>query len=290
MAMKRLIPILFLATAIIFSSCTSVNKSEEPNKPKGMLYIIGGGDRDDEMVQEMIDISGTKDGKYIIVLPMASSEPDTSAYYATKQFLKLGATNIKTFNFIKGGSIPQWRIDSMVNAGMIYICGGDQSVFMDVVLNTPIYTAIHDAFNKGSMIAGTSAGAAVMSKKMITGNQLRYPKAERYANIVTNNIEVREGLGLLQGAIIDQHFIKRARLNRLVSVCIENPNELCVGIDESTAILVKGDSAKVCGISQVVVLDALNANVGLSDTLLKAHNISLSVYIEGEAFCINRNK
>ena len=190
--MKRIIPILFLICAIILSSCTPSNKPDDSNKAKGMLYIIGGGERDDEMVQEMIDISGTKNGKYIVVLPMASSEPDTSAYYATKQFLKLGANDIKTFNFIKGGAIPQSRIDSMVNAGMIYICGGDQSVFMDVVLNTPIYTSIHEAYNKGAMIAGTSAGAAVMSKKMITGNQLRYPKAERYSNIVTKNIEIKE--------------------------------------------------------------------------------------------------
>lgn len=287
--MKKPASLSLIFIALIICACSYPNKTENfANKPKGLLYIIGGGEKDDEMVQQMIDISGAKTGKYIIVLPMASSEPDSASYYAHKQFLKLGATNIKTFNFTKGGNIPQSRIDSMINAGMIYICGGDQSVFMDVVLNTPIYTAIHDAYNKGAMIAGTSAGAAVMSKKMITGNQIRYPKAERYSTIVTNNIEVKEGLGLLQDAIIDQHFIVRARLNRLVSVCIENPKELCVGIDESTAILVKGDSATVCGVSQVLVLDGQNAEVGVTDTLLKAQNIKLNVLLKGEKFRINK--
>jgi cyanophycinase len=287
--MKKLFSLTLMIIALIVSSCKSPNKTENiANKPKGILYIIGGGDKDDEMVQQMIDISGAKNGKYIIVLPMASSEPDSASYYAHKQFLKLGATNIKTFNFTKGGNIHQSRIDSMVNSGMIYICGGDQSVFMNVVLNTPIYTAIHDAYYKGAMIAGTSAGAAVMSKKMITGNQIRYPKAERYSTIVTKNIEVTEGLGLLQDAIIDQHFIKRARLNRLVSVCIENPQELCIGIDESTAILVKGDSATVCGESQVIVLNGQNAEVGVLDTLLKANNIKLDILLKGEKFRINK--
>jgi len=288
--MKSKIFLILILIALIVSACI-FNKTEDVTKSsKGMLYIIGGGDRDDEMVQQMIDLSGVKNEKYIIVLPMASSEPDTASYYATKQFLKLGATNIKTFNFIKGVETPQSRIDSMVNAGMIYICGGDQSVFMDAVLNTPVYTAIHEAYNKGAMIAGTSAGAAVMSKKMITGNQLRYPKAERYSTIVTKNIEITEGLGLLQDAIIDQHFIKRARLNRLISVCIENPQELCIGIDESTAILVKGDSAIVCGSSQGIVLDAQKAEIGAADTLFSAKNLKMSVLLKGEKFRINKNK
>ena len=273
---------LFMALLVLISC------NPNPNEviPKGKLYIVGGGEFTPEMVQQMVDLSGTMSGKYIVLLPMASSEPDTSAINQINEFKGKGATNLSYFNFKKGGSIPQSRIDSIANAGMVFITGGDQSVFMDVVLNTPIYKAIHDAYNNGAIIAGTSAGAAVMSKKMITGNQLKYPKAERYGTIVPNNIEVTEGLGMLQNAIIDQHFIKRARLNRLVSVCIENPMELCIGIDESTAILVEGDKATVYGASQVLTIDASQGQVSKADTLLKANNLKVNIYTKGDSFSL----
>jgi cyanophycinase len=287
--MKKFHFLFLLALVIVIVSCVNIrNQNADSITSKGKLYIIGGGEESIEMVKQLVDLSGVKVGKYIIVLPMASSQPDTAAFSTMKMFIDNGGNNITYFNFKKGANIPQSKIDSIANAGMIFISGGDQSVFMDVVLNTTIYKAIHDAYSKGAVIAGTSAGAAVMSKIMITGNQIKYPKAEKYGSIVTKNIEVKEGLGMLDGAIIDQHFIKRARLNRLVSVCIENPSKLCIGIDESTAILVSGDSAKVYGASQVLVLDALTANIGVADTLLKARNIKMTIYTKGDSFLINR--
>jgi cyanophycinase len=288
--MKKNVLVFLLAITFLLNTFCGNNQkiASDLIKPKGKLYIIGGGEHPKEMLKQLVDLSGVKAGKYIIILPMASSEPDSSAIDQIKEFKENGINNITYFNFKKGEKVLQSRIDSIANAGMIYITGGDQSVFMDVVLNTPIYKAIHEAYIKGTVIAGSSAGAAVMSKKMITGNQLKYPKAERYGTIVIKNIEVKEGLGLLDMAIIDQHFIKRARLNRLVSVCIENPKELCIGIDESTAILVIGDSAKVCGISQVLVLDALHAQLSAADTLLKAKNINMNIFSNGDSFSLKR--
>ncbi len=66
-----------------------------------------------------------------------------------------------------------------------------------------------------------------------------------YRSIEANNDEISRGLGLLEHAIIDQHFIKRMRMNHLIAAAIENPEELLIGIDESTAILVDGDVAHV---------------------------------------------
>ena len=157
---------------------------------------------------------------------------------------------------------------------------------MDIVSGTPIFNAIHTAYQNGAVIAGTSAGAAVQSKKMITGNQLLQPEMVGYKTIQPNNIEVAEGLGLIETAIIDQHFIWRERLNRLIAVCIENPKELAIGIDESTAILIKGNTAKVYGLSQVLVLNALNAKTSTADSLLGAQNIRMDIYLPGESFSI----
>jgi cyanophycinase len=270
---------------ITFLSISCGNQTNE-TAPKGQLYIIGGGKRPPEMVKQLIALSGVEQGKYIIVLPMSSSEPDTAAYWAMKQFKDQGVTNITYFNFKKGEPADQSKLDSLENAGMIYIAGGDQSLFMGVVKETPTYTAIHNAYSKGTVIAGTSAGAAVMSRKMITGNQLKHPEMNGYKTIQPRNIEIAEGLGLVTTAIIDQHFIWRERMNRLISVSIENPNELAIGIDESTAILVKGDSATVFGISQVVVLNATKASTAAADSLLGAAGIKLNVYLPGQRFSL----
>ncbi len=282
--MNKTLIVLSLSTLMLVS--TSCSNSTDSSNPKGLLYIIGGGKRPPEMVSQLIALSGAERGNYIVVLPQASSEPDTSAFWAMKQFTDKGVTNITFFNFKKGETVQQSTLDSLENAGMIYIAGGDQSLFMGIVLNTPIYNAIHNAYKKGAVIAGTSAGAAVMSKKMITGNQIKHPKMEGYKTIQQGNVEISEGLGLVTTAIFDQHFIWRERMNRLISVNIENPNELAIGIDESTAILVNGDSATVYGVSQVVVLNAANANTVAANSLLGANGIELNVYLPGQKFLL----
>jgi cyanophycinase len=184
---------------------------------------------------------------------MASSEPDTSGWYARKQFVDQGIREVIVMNIDNPDNCPESRIDSIRKAAMIYISGGDQSKFMDIVLNTTVHHAIHDAYNNGALIAGTSAGAAVMSKKMITGNEFKHPEyTGDFRTIEAENIEIREGLGLIENAIVDQHFVWRMRMNRLISVALENPGEHCFGIDESTALVVDGNTISVYGESQVI--------------------------------------
>jgi len=75
-------------------------------------------------------------------------------------------------------------------------------------------------------------------------------------------------------------------MNRLISVSIENPNELAIGIDESTAILVDGNKATVYGIGQVLVLNAKRANISSNDSLLGAENIKMNLYLPGQGFSL----
>lgn len=124
---------------------------------------------------------------------------------------------------------------------------------------------------------------------MITGNELKYPNnGGNFITMEAGNIEIREGLGMLENVIIDQHFIKRKRLNRLVSVCMENPENMCVGIDESTAILVDGNTATVYGNNQVVVLRHFRSETKVQKGLLGARNLRLDVYLPGEYFRIKK--
>ena len=244
--MNRISIVTILTVALFFTCCTPKPDHE---KITGKLFIIGGGDRTDAMMNELVDLSGIRNNGYIYILPMASSVPDSSILWAKEDFNNTGIKKISGYNFLPGVIPPKEKLDSLQNAKLIYICGGDQSRFMSVVLNSPVMDALHFAYKNGAVIAGTSAGAAVMSKKMITGNQIKHTDTETgFVTIESDNLEITQGLGFLTDVIIDQHFIKRQRLNRLVSAAIENPDELCVGIDESTAIIVDGDNATVTGI------------------------------------------
>jgi cyanophycinase len=141
------------------------------------------------------------------------------------------------------------------------------------------------------VIAGTSAGAGVMSKKMITGNELRYPQYnETFKCIEGGNIEYADGLGLLKTAIIDQHFLKRSRYNRLITSVLENPDLPGIGIDESTAILVSGNNAEVVGDSQVIVFRNKSKSTKRQGNKMGANKIQLEIYLPGEKFSISKSK
>jgi cyanophycinase len=269
---------------IIISLLYCVNNGDGENV-KGKLFIIGGGDRTDAMMNELVDLAGIRTEGYAYILPMASSVPDSSILWTKEDFIVTGIRNISGYNFLSGLTPPRAQLDSLRNAKLVYICGGDQSRFMSVVLNSPVMDAIIHAYTNGAVIAGTSAGAAVMSKKMITGNQKKHSDSEAgFVTIESDNIEITEGLGFLTDVIIDQHFIKRQRLNRLVAASIENPDQLCVGIDESTAIIVDGNYATVTGISQVVVIKNRDKIKNVKDGRLGTGGLQLSVYLPGDKF------
>jgi len=270
-------------TLLLIASLSIEAWSQE--KHKGRLFIIGGGNKTEALMKELVTLAGIGGSGYAYILPMASATPDSAIIWTKEDFIGSGANKVTGYNFQKGVSMPKSKLDSLRNAKLIFISGGDQARFMSVVLNSPVFEAIHQAYENGSVIAGTSAGAAVMSKKMITGNQLKHPDTETgFVTIESDNVEIKEGLGFLKDVIIDQHFVKRQRLNRLVAASIENPEQLCVGIDESTAIIVDGDNATVTGISQVVVIKNTKGQKIISNGKLGTEGLLLSVYLPGQKF------
>jgi cyanophycinase len=280
--MKKITILTILVVTIIFPCCSPKQGQGEPT---GKLFIIGGGNRTDAMMNELVDLAGLRKDGYVYILPMASSLPDSSIIWAKEDFEVTGIKKVFGYNFLPGVTPPKAQLDSLLNAKLIYISGGDQARFMSVVINGPIMDAVHEAYKNGSIIAGTSAGAAVMSKKMITGNQKKHSAPDAgFVTIESDNVEITQGLGFLTDVIIDQHFIKRQRLNRLIAVSIENPDELCVAMDESTAIIVDGDYATVTGISQVIVIKNTGKIKKIKNGLLGTEGLQLSVYLPGQKF------
>lgn len=253
----------------------------------GKLFIIGGGSRPSAMVSRLIKESGLDKGGYAVVLPMSSAEQDSSVYYASQPFLAQGIEHIYGVYFTTPEGATQSKADSVRNARLIYITGGDQVRFMKIIGNTVVEKAIVDACRAGATVAGTSAGAAVMSKTMITGNQLKHAEyTPTFEVIESNNIETSRGLGLLDRVMIDQHFVVRSRHNRLITAVIEFDNVIAVGIDESTAILVKKGEAEVIGESQVIVITKPHPGKTSVHDKLGAKGLRMDVYLEGEKFGI----
>ena len=271
---KYLIFLVFLAFNFTFSQ-----------NSKGKLFIIGGGSRPDFLVDRMIKEAGLKSGETVAIFPHASEEQDSSFYYAKQQFEK---RNLKALDcaFKKDEKLSPSKLDSLKTAKLIYIGGGDQVRFMEIINSNPeVKNLLKSAYQNGKMIAGTSAGAAVMSEVMITGNQLKYKDYENtFDNIEIKNVETKQGLGFIKTAVIDQHFVVRSRYNRLLSLIIENPTYKGIGIDEGTAILVKNGSAEVVGRAQVIVFKNPKQSKKLNGDKLGAKGITLDIYLNGEKF------
>lgn len=256
--------------------------------PKGKLFIIGGGDRSDDLMKQVLSVAELSKKDYIVVLPMSSEEPDSSFIFFKTQMVKLTSNPIVMLNFNKETAQNKVLTDSLQKAKLIFISGGDQVRFMNVVQNTPIKTAIQKAYENGSTISGTSAGAAVMSEKMITGNQkLQKEYSGTFDNIRYDNLETSEGLGLLKTAIIDQHFLKRNRYNRLLSALVEFPTLTGIGIDEATAIIVRNNQIEVAGESEVIVVrNPKGILKAKHNNLISIESLQMSIYTAGQKFNI----
>ncbi|MBI3296926.1 MAG: cyanophycinase [Elusimicrobia bacterium] len=133
-------------------------------------------------------------------------------------------------------------------ATAVFFGGGDQSRIMDVLADAPLAEALRGRYRAGIPFGGTSAGTAIMSPVMITGEgEPESLDAARYGT--------RGGLGLLPGAILDQHFLKRQRANRLLALILAGKSELGLGIDEGAALAVEdGRRARVFGGSVLAVV------------------------------------
>lgn len=279
--------LLIIVSVFSLASCklSDNTEKEQDNEIKGSLFIIGGGSRPDHLVNRMIDEANLRNEGYAVILPMSSSVADSAIIWASEQFYRNRIENVTGFNFLPGGDRPLHWIDSIKNASLIYISGGDQNRFMAIAGENEIEEAIHHAYKNGAVIAGTSAGAAVMSELMITGDELRYPDyTSTFRTIESDNIKIGRGLGLVNTAIIDQHFVYRSRHNRLFTAVIEYPDQMGIGIDESTALLIKGNEAEVVGESQVMVFKNPDNSYKEKNIKLGALNLQVDIYLPGEKF------
>ena len=281
MYMKKLL--LFLSIILI----AFTDQGCFAQSSKGHLVIIGGGKRHDYIMQKIVELAGGKDAR-MIVIPNASSEPLETAQRQSKELNERGVASSDYLIFTKETADADSNLKKLEGVTGIFFSGGDQSNLTRDMLGTKLLEKIYEIYNNGGVISGTSAGAAVMSEVMITGNELiNDDSSNAFISILKDNIEVVQGFGFIKSAIVDQHFIKRKRHNRLISLVIENPQLPGIAIDEATSIVVyPDDTLEVLGESQVMILDAGDAKNIRTDKNgnLRADNIKMHLLINGDKF------
>lgn len=283
--MKKVL-IFFFSLFLIFSLYAF-------SKPKGYLFIIGGGRRPESMMKKFIELAEKfKSGK-IIIFPMASSAPNEVGPAQAEQLKRFGTREIEYHILSKEQALIVENEKILDDVGGVFFSGGVQSRLMDILLDTPIHKKLLEIYEKGAIIGGTSAGAAVMSEIMITGDEKREVKGgHEFETIQACNIITSPGFGFIKTAIIDQHFVKRKRHNRLISLVAEYPELLGIGIDESTAIIVKPDETfEVVGEGNVVVYDASQSQIQiLPSQSIRGFNMTMHILTAGDKFHLKAKK
>jgi cyanophycinase len=277
---ERTIRIMILT--VVTAGLAAFSAAPDP----GPLVIIGGGHRPAYLMEQIVELAGGEDCR-MVVIPMASSQPLETALYQSWQLEEAGCPDVDFVRFDRITANHDSIVSALDDVTGIFFSGGSQSRLTGHMLGTRMLERVREIHQEGGVVAGTSAGAAVMSELMITGDERLYPDAERsFTTIEKDNIVTTPGFGFVTRAIIDQHFIARQRENRLISLVLERPELLGIGIDESTAIIVDGAAFEVLGENTVMVFDAGDAAaIGTdADGDLWGHGLTLHLLQSGQRY------
>jgi cyanophycinase len=248
--MIRLFKCLCIAGAVagllLFVPQLLDDEIEEPtyqfltSRAHGTLVICGGGDISDEVMYEFIDAAGGDEARVVVITTAsesADSEDDIEEELEFWQAQTLARLTILHTRSRETANDPQFA-SPLAEATGVWFIGGNQAWLADTYLGTVSEQMIHGVMQRGGVVGGTSAGAAVMSSVMIRDGKTR-PETGR-------------GFGFLPGTVIDQHFLARNREERLLGALAAHPGLLGLGIDEGTAIVIRGGRLSVFGDSTVV--------------------------------------
>lgn len=214
----------------------------------GVLVVVGGGATNEAVVARTLELAGGTRA-IVAVLPQASAEPDAGDS-SVVMWKEHGAATAVKIDF-HGRDEARRALES---ATLIWMPGGDQNRFMKEIMGTGLDDVIRARYRAGVVVGGTSAGAAILSKVMITGDA-------DLKNITAGKTITADGLGLATDVIFDQHFLQRQRSSRLISAVLDHRSLVGIGIDESTAVIMRGSDLEVIGKSAVLVIDPRHATI-----------------------------
>jgi cyanophycinase len=230
-----------------------------PKSPQRFLIPIGGAEKrsiDSDIFRMMVELAGGSRAR-IVVVPTASEAPDERAQDYRALFSDFEPETIETVHIGERPDAASPGLLRIVREATLFMFGGgDQLRLSSLIGGTPLHTALLERYRKGGcVVAGTSAGAAVLPEAMIFQNN-------RFRVFRKGGIEMTKGLGLIGDTIFDTHFVQRSRISRLVHAVATNPALLGLGIEEDTGLLIENErKATVLGTGTVIVVDGRSIEI-----------------------------
>ncbi len=253
----------------------------------GPLIIIGGHEDKEGEKRILKEVAERmKDGK-LVIATVASHQPDGYFESYRKAFGDLGLDDlVELYVHERGETLESSAATLFENAKGIFFTGGDQLRISSQIGDTPVEKMVRQIHLEGGVVAGTSAGASVMSETMLV-------KGSSQESHRIGDLHMAPGLGLIRDVIIDQHFAERGRIGRLMGAVAQNPRVLGIGIDEDTAILVQGHRFCVIGSGAVYIVDGsgvTHSNIAEAspERTLSMHDVRLHVLSQGDCFDLKR--
>lgn len=242
--------------------------------PKGKLIVIGGAvdkgsftEKNFEkqveknlnffetgILKRLIKESKNHENSRIEIITTASKVPREVGPEYARAFEYLGAKNVHVLHIEKREeAMEQHNIERVKNADVVVFTGGDQLRLTSILGGTEIHNLLIEKYkNEDFIFAGTSAGAAAASNSMI------YQGSSSEA-LLKGEVKITSGLGLIDGVIIDTHFVHRGRIGRLFQAVVSNPRTLGIGLGEDTGLLIiNGNSMEAIGSGLIILVDGRN--------------------------------
>jgi cyanophycinase len=215
---------------------------------RGTILAAGGGDLGEDIYTRFLSLAGGP-GASIVLIPTAGAEGGShDAWTALEALRDAGARRIEVVH-TRNRKIAEMDAFAgpLRDADGVWISGGRQYRLMDVYLETRTHEELQGVLDRGGVIGGNSAGASVLASYLIRGGT--------GGNEIVVDEDRTDGFGFLRGIALDQHLLARGRETDLISVLKKHPELLGIGLDEGTAIVVRGDLLSVLGPGRVAIYD-----------------------------------
>lgn len=264
--------------------------SEEKRRPGPLIVIGGHEDRNPRGDRKILrEVARHVRGGKLVLATVASHQPEGYYEEYRKAFadLKIGEM-VEVYVAERSETHAAETLAKLEGAAGVFFSGGDQLRITSQIGDTQVEDRIRQIWESGGVIAGTSAGASVMSETML----VKGTSAETHR---IGDLHMAPGLGLIPDVIIDQHFAERGRFGRLLGAVAHNPRVLGIGIDEDTAAIVTGDTFTVIGSGAVYVVDGedvTHSNVAEAspERVLSMHGVCVHVLAAGDGFELSKRQ
>ena len=251
--------------------------------PLGTLVVLGGGD-DDPMLALLAKLLPDPTSPIEVLTTASRRQPARTAAAYSHAWHQLGCPHVRHLPVDEDHPADDpATLARLRRAALVFMSGGDQERITEFLLGTEFLAILRQKYQTeaGFIIAGTSAGASAVADFMLVNGH-------GWRSLLAGRVEVKPGLGLLPGVLLDQHFAERGRYPRLMHAVLAQPDLLGIGLSEETGLVIRpGQPAQVFGEEAVVVVDAAGVShnnlPGLAEgSVISGHNLRLHLLVAGQ--------